>query len=85
MFEVGVNLLQDVDGVIDEQGQPGQTEEDPGSHEDAVPLWVHSVWVIICKGVKDSFSLFNMEYLLKGETLPATKSPKPTVLRVMKQ
>lgn len=63
MFEVGVNLLQDVNGVIDEQGQPGQTEEDPGSHEDAVPLWVHSVWVIICEGGKHSFCLFT------GETL----------------
>lgn len=29
LFEVGVEPLQDVDGVVDKQGQPGQAEEDP--------------------------------------------------------
>lgn len=29
LFDVGVEPLQDVNGVIDKQGQPGQAEEDP--------------------------------------------------------
>lgn len=29
LFEVGVEPLQDVNGVVDKQGQPGQAEEDP--------------------------------------------------------
>lgn len=54
VFEVGINLLQDVNGVIDEQGQPGQPEKDPGSHEDAVPLWVYFVWVTVCKEMQST-------------------------------
>lgn len=61
MFEVGINLLQEVNGVIDKQGQPGQAEKDPGSHEEAVPLWVDFVWVIICEGIKENFSLLRIQ------------------------
>lgn len=57
MFEVGINLLQEVNGVIDKQGQPGQAKKDPWSHEDAVPVWVYLVWVIICEGIKESWKL----------------------------
>lgn len=47
---MGVEPLQYVDGVIDDEGQPGQAEEDPGGHKDAVPLRVAFVWVTVCKG-----------------------------------
>lgn len=50
LFDVGVEPLQDVNGVIDKQGQPGQAEEDPWGHEEAVPLRVYFVWITICKG-----------------------------------
>jgi len=50
LFEVAVEPLQDVDGVVDEEGQPGQAEEDPRGHEDAVPLGVCFVRIAVWKG-----------------------------------
>ena len=49
LLEVGVEPLQDVDGVVDEQGEPGQAEEDPRGHEDAVPIRECFVWIIVCE------------------------------------
>lgn len=49
LLAVRVESLQDVDGVVDEQSQPGQAEEDPRGHEDTVPLGVDRLRVAVCE------------------------------------
>lgn len=46
-FEEGVKPLQDVNGVVDEQSEPGQAKKDPRGHEDAIPVRVVFVWITI--------------------------------------
>lgn len=48
LLAVGVKSLQDINGVVDKQSQPGQAKEDPRGHEDTVPLWVHLLRVAVC-------------------------------------
>lgn len=48
-FDVSVELLQDVHGVVDDQCQPGQSKENPRGNEDAVPIWVVLVRVAVCE------------------------------------
>lgn len=56
-FEEGVKPLQDVNGVVDEQGEPGQAKKDPRGHEDAIPVRVVFVWITIWKAQRRIVSL----------------------------